>query len=625
MEELERALPWRFKSYLIRDPEEQRRRSALGDFLRSRLESVETVAPGHRSRPMPAAAERIRSTVRYYLENTSRRELADEFDRVMEIEPDTEIERRIRIEHPELGRDTAQALAAEKQKRAYARGAMIAKLSEEFANLTPEMLEPPVSDMDFRRLSRPYLYLNALSSQMEALLAAPERDSEILFSPDDRKICSRIVPMQPVADRVVRQMKVMSNPYYAYLDVNELICKIDHDICNDLCKGVAAQGGAVGNFALDIKAAQETSLGYDIEGAAAEADRVRMAHDEAFTGELEKLKKVVKTADPFYLLQGSREYDILRNTVESCSAQRMPELRDPAFSEKLRNLEKATKKLYKDSCRYLKYKGEEVSGRRDRQRVEAAKAVREYAVQQMERLKKLKHLKSVMDDFDIQRRRREALESGRNRWKNQNGEDPAMLEKMMERSEFYKQGKQFTSIRFRKANKNTAELDRRLKRLFFPEREFDLYGALGLDRQAPREELLTGKELTTARELISHLTMKQVLRDEQRRMKKTGADSKICQLADGIPVDDFRKFMAETPSLAAALEKITREDVCRLVAGEDRKALRKLSRKVALELPAVAETHLDRGQGASEKKVSDPKKVLGREQKNTIKGKGPAM
>ena len=81
--------------------------------------------------------------------------------------------------------------------------------------------------------------------------------------------------------------------------------------------------------------------------------------------------------------------------------------------------------------------------------------------------------------------------------------------------------------------------------------------------------------------------------------------------------------MAETPSLAAALEKITREDVCRLVAGEDRKALRKLSRKVALELPAVAEAHLDRENGAAEKKVSDQKKVLGGEQKNTIKG--PAM
>ena len=659
-EEFESALPHRFRSYLIRDPQEIRSRGTLGTYLQSQLVEAQTADLGHSAYPMPAAAERMRSTIRYYLEHTGKKQLAEEFDRVMEIEPDEEIERRLRIQYPELGRNTEGALTAIKQEKAYARGAMLAKLSEEFATVTPETLEQPVSEADYRRLSRPYLYLNALASQMGVLLSAPDRKSEILFTPQDRKKCSHLIPFQPVAERVVRQMEVMSNPCYRYLNVEDMTHNMDHDTCNDLCKEMAAKGGVAGGFALDVKAVQETSLGYSPEEAATEADKARKAVESACTEGVEKLKKELKNADPFYILQGSPEYDALKRSVDAYSGRKLPEFKDPAFSDKLRSLAQATKKLYKESCRYLKHKGAAVNGRHDRKRVEAAKSVREYAMQQMEQLKKLRRMKSVLDDFEIETarknmekervRQRNSVHSrdtrNRNSMRDSNASrdsdisrdtlnrdsmrdsrisrDSLAQEGELSRSEFYKQGKKFANSSLRQENENTSELNRRLKLMFFPDREFDLYGALGLDRQAEPGEPLLGMELATARELISHLTMKQVLRDEQRRAAKTGSASKIDQLAKGIPVDDFREFMGETPSLEAALENITREDVYRFVAGEDRKALKELSRKVTLELPAVAEAHLDKKADAPEKNMVQKLSRLG-EQRLTITGKGPAM
>ncbi len=654
--EFESALPGRFRSYLIRDPEEIRSRGALGSYLQSQLVEAQTADLAYSAYPMPAAAERIRSTVRYYLEHTGRKQLAEEFDRVMEVEPDTEMERRLRIQYPELGHNTEGALAALKQEKAYARGAMLAKLSEEFSGMTPETLEQPVSDADYRRLSRPYLYLNALASQMGTLLTATDRKSDILFTPQDRKKCSHLVAFQPVTDRVVRQMEVMSNPCYRYLEVNDLIHNMDHDSCNELCTEMAAKGGVAGSFALEVKAVQETSLGYTFEEAATEAENAIKAVNIACTEGMDQLKKEVKNADPFYLLQGSPEYDALKKSVEEYSANRMPDIKDPGFLKKLRGMAQATKKLYRDSSRYLKHKETSSIGRHDRKRIDAAKAVREYAVKQMEQLKKLRRLKNVMDDFGIEEARKSMAKErsrqhgsvrmpaanttlnrssqGRRTVRNEKLSHNAQAqtfarnsqpaEEAFSRSEFYKQGKKFVNYSFRQENENTNELNRRLKLMFFPDREFDLYGALGLDRQVEPGEPLLGMELATARELISHLTMKQVLRDEQRRAAKSGSPSKIDQLAKGIPVDDFREFMGETPSLEKALENISREDVYRLVAGEDRKALKELSRKVALELPAVAEAHLDKKVDAPEKNHRPKLSRLG-EQRLTITGKGPAM
>ncbi len=616
MEEFERALPGRFITFLIRDTEKQRSRESLGAFLRNRLVAAGTADLGYTGYPMPSAAEKLRSVVRNYLENTGRKELADEFDRVMAVEPDSEIERRIRIDKPRLKHNTAQELETEKKKRAYARGAMLAKLTEEFAGLTPETLEQPASDMDYRRLSHPYIYLGALASQMEALLAAPENKAEILFAPADREKCSHLTGFLPITDRVIKQMEMMSNPCYQYLDVDKMIRYMEHENCRKKCQKLAEKGGVVGSFALDIKAMQDTSLGYNLEELAVEADSAMKAMDNARTKDLEALKKSVKKEASFHLLQTYSEYEIFKNSVESYSVPKAPDFKDPEFSKKLRSMAQATKKLYKASCRYLKYKGENVTGSRDKKRVEAAKEVRKYAVEQMNRLKNLKRLKSVADDFAIEARRKQAVKiktaAGGRGSVGESGNAPKLEQvsgamadrrsvgspltqkKPIQRGEFYKQGKDFASAKFRKENANTVELDRRLKLMFFPDEEFDLYAALGLDMQVSPEEPLKDLKLDTAREVISHLAMKQVLRDEQRRAAKSGIDSKILPLAAGMNIDDFRNFMGETPSLASALSKITREDVYSLVAGEDRKALKKLSRKVALELPAVAEAHLGR-------------------------------
>ncbi len=616
MEEFGHAVPGRFSTFLIKDPEKQRSREALSAFLRHRLVEAGTADLGYTGYPMPPAAEKLRSIVRNYLENTGRKELADEFDRVMAVEPDSEIERRIRIDKPKLKHNTAQALEAEKRERAYARGAMLAKLAEEFAGLTPETLEQPVSDMDYRRLSRPYLYLGALASQMEALLAAPENKTEILFAPADREKCSRLSGFLPVTDRVVKQMETMSNPCYQYLDVDRMIRYMEHEDCRERCGKLAEKGGILGSFALDIKAMQDTSLGYNQEEIAVEVESAVKAMENACTKDLAALKKSVKKEAAFHLLQSYSEYETFKNSVEAYSVPKVPDLKDPEFSKKLRSIAQATKKLYKASCRYLKHKGENVTGSRAQKRVEAAKAVRQYAIDQMNRLKNLKRLKSVTDDFSIEKRRKQVTKikttaGGRGSvgpFGNAPSLEPVpdvMADRLsvgspltqknpIQRGEFYKQGKDLAAGKYRKENANTVELDRRLKLMFFPDEEFDLYAVLGLDKQVSPKEPLTDLELDTAREVISHLTMKQVIRDEQRRSAKNKTDSKILPLAAGMNIDDFRSFMGETPSLAAALGKITREDVYNLVAGEDRKALKKLSRKVTLELPAVAEAHLGR-------------------------------
>lgn len=618
-QELDRSLPAVFRPYRVFDGEEQHDRRALMEWMRRVKVEAATAEVEHRVQNIPDSVRDALPAIRYYLEKTGRKEIANEFENVMTAEPDTEIARRLRINDREgklSGEALEEATRQEKSRRAFERGRMFAQLARDFAYKDPEDIVDAVRPNDFKMNFAEYHYLNSLAHCLENCLNADEEESEIRFTAEDRKKCLHIRSFEDVTDRFECQVDLICNPYYPYLDTGKIIRDMKPDKVRENCVRLVQEGGYFSTLGFDMiggalavdsvranaiyrrtvkeKAAEES--------VAPEADEIPGSHDmearyeeavsaaqEAITGmeaaydnEMKPLVDQVCRADPFYMVFSSPEYGKIKEHMLAYAKVRIiPDPSDDKFDMQLKEAAKETKKLIKYSRMYLKHRGVDETGKKNKKdrRIDAARAVEKFSTEQFNRLRQIaKSRKAVAAVLEEETRERDSSVS----------RNIAASTRGTGRERFYKSGKQLLSSGYQKADAITGEVDRRLKEMFSPDAGYDLYAVLGLDQDSNRKEPLSGEALDVANGLVECLMMKMVLRNVQDICESNGKESSISQMTGKTSYGGLRDVVCATPTYKKAIRDINAETVYGLVTGDEKSSLTELSRKVTMELSASA-------------------------------------
>ena len=242
----------------------------------------------------------------------------------------------------------------------------------------------------------------------------------------------------------------------------------------------------------------------------------------------------------------------------------------------------------------MKHRGvdEGNKNKRDR-RIDAARAVEKFSTAQFERLKKIaKSRKTALAALEEETRERDSL-----RDRNTIGAvgkapqlDPVCGTAAggSGRADFYKNGKRLLESGYRKDNEAVKEVNRRLKEMFSPERDYDLYAVLGLDSSTDRKTPLTGEALTAANGLMECLMVKMVMKNVQDICESNGKESSITQMTGKMSYEGLRDVVRATPTYQNVVRDINGETVYDMVAGNGKSDLTELSRKVTMELSGSA-------------------------------------
>ncbi len=627
-QELDRSLPAVFRPYRIYDEEEQHGRTALMEWMRRAKIEAATAGLDRREQSVPNSIRDALPVIRYYLEKTGRKDFANEFENVMATESDTEIARRLRINDREgklKGAALEEATKQEKNRRALARGKILAQLARDFAYMDPEDIADPAKPNDFKMHFTEYHYLNSLAHCLEQCLNGEDAESEIRFEAEERKKCRHIQSFQEVTDRFEGQVDLICNPYYPYLDTGKISRDMKPDKVRQNCMPLVREGGYLGTLGLDLvggtlavdnvrttaiyrRTVKEKKAEEQEETAAVQKDSKKRYEEaanaageamndmeEAYNKELQPLVKQVCKADPFYMVFSSPEYSKIKEHMLAYAAVRIvPDPADDTFETQLKQAAKETKKLMKYSRMYLKHRGvdEGKKNKRDR-RIDAARAVEKFSTAQFERLKKIaKNRKTALAALEEETRERDSL-------RNRNtvgavGKAPH-LDRVygaaagdLGRADFYKNGKRLLESGYRKDNEAVMEVNRRLKEMFSPENNYDLYAMLGLDGSTDRKTPLTGEALTAANGLMECLMVKMVIKNVQDICESNGKESSITQMTGKMSFEGLRDVVRATPTYQNVVRDINGETVYDMVTGNGKSDLTELSRKVTMELSGSA-------------------------------------
>lgn len=599
-EELEHSLPIRFHKYLIRDAQKQTERDAFSNFLLSHRIAASTQNLGRKVPNMPNGISEIAGVVRFFLEKTGRKELADEFERTMAIDP------------------ALEASNEQKKSRAIARGKMLAKISEEFKNETPENIEMPEENNDFKRLSPRFIFLQALSSCFSKSLDSFINSEEISFTDEDLKLCRHVSEFESLSERILKQSDFICSPYYKYFNIEALLQNMEYEDIHNQCKNAERMEEPFRTFTNDIDAAA-----YYLPFKNAKRNVLNTVKDINKNNDTlpDRIFKQVKDADPFYLFSGSNEYDDMKKSMKEYASLKVklnPE--DKNFEKDVEKLTEAANLLLKNTNRYLKNKGDLAKNKREAKRMEAAKAVRDFTRKQLESLKELKYFKSISS---LER-------ENANGYSNLSENALKDTDSAASSIEFYRRGKKFTSLHIKVSTDSTEIIQNGLNNVFNPSgEEENWFAALKLGNSNDFKKPYTGNEKRMAEDLISHMVAKAIIVRAQRKVYpdgnkdkpktlKTASDrfyAKINAVAEGLSYDEFDKIIKMTTPLKKAFKEITPENVYNYVTEDNWYSLDSLTTRVMKNIPVLVAKHSDTKQRKPAKENSNKMK------ENTSKAK----
>lgn len=243
-EELEEALPEKYRPYLIRDPKVQQKRAEDSRKVREILVAFHT-GDIDKKQTEPYPINRSGSTIRAYLKKTGQEELIEEYSRVMDASP----ERQEELAKDPVFADNNVSMAA------YDRGHMLARLCEPFKNLTVMDILNMTPDEKLAHMEE-LLFLYSIAMNTEQVLHQKEKDrvhSLIKFNNPDRELCNHVLDLMDATGMVASMANIMSNPCYQYLDVEKLFREQDLiAFAEDGALLTANNGGAVSRLGQNL-------------------------------------------------------------------------------------------------------------------------------------------------------------------------------------------------------------------------------------------------------------------------------------------------------------------------------------------------------------------------------------
>ncbi len=274
----------------------------------------------------------------------------------------------------------------------------------------------------------------------------------------------------------------------------------------------------------------------------------------------------VKDADPA-LLKSSDQYKTMRRRLKELKELLKQDAIEKPGSEKAaenrRRLKDLTVKLYNDANEYLRYKG---AGTTDyaRRRVAAAKAVKEFADEQLNRLTSLAYIDTMLRNA----KGKESLETLINR-RNRTEE-----EKFLEAGKSFAMGKDMM---------DKGRIDKRLWLIMAGGTQKDLYHRLGLDRAGGRSTPLTKRAQEQAASLMGYMVMKTIYSEDRRKYSADQTEkSPVTQLMEreDIRLESTLKLVTETPAFQEKIAGLTKGGLYRFVTEPDHRVLNELAEAV---------------------------------------------
>lgn len=576
LEEFESSLPVKFRTYIVRDANEQAERDSLSNFLLSHRIEASTQNLGRKVPNMPEGIFEISSAVRYFLLRTGRKELADEFESTMAINP------------------ALEKTDEQKKTRAQARGRMLARLSEEFTNETPENIETPATPTDFKRLIRRFVYLQTLSSYFTKSLDSLSKSEDVSFTDEDLKKCRHVSEFDAVSERVLKQSDFICSPAYKYINIDSLLQNMEYKEIHDLCKNAERIKEPMKTFVNDIDAAAYYIPYENVSQNALDTVKDINKNNDTLP---DRLFKQVKDADPFYIVHGSPEYDDMKKSMNAYASFKVKlDPNDKNFEKNVEKLTKLTNNLLENGNRYLKHKGNSAVKNREIRRVDAAKSVIEFALKQLVSLTHLKYFKDLP-----------AAKKGLNNTHTNASSRPSVNTSQASSSiDFYRRGKDFAAIGYQVSNNNADEIQKGLNGIFSPEDSVtNWFKGFDLDKPEDFKKPYTGKQKEAAEKLITNLVAKSIVLRTQRNVypegnkekpktPKTPKDrlyAKINTLSEGLNYKEFASFIKMTGPLKEALGEITPEKIYTFVTEEKWASVNKLASNVMKDIPVLAAKH----------------------------------
>ncbi len=217
-EELERSLPEEFQKYLILDAAEWAKREPKAVAARKHKVNTQLVYANRKEPEMPQVMGRGINSIAYYLEQSGQQELLKEFERIMSTEPDEERDREFRIKGAERGNEAEEI--------AYARGHMLARLSEKYINVKPSDLANLTEEQKQERMAE-LSFIYGMACNLDSVLKSTEEKPAIKFRTEDRIVCEHMRSLMEVTGAFDLELELRTNPCYKYLDLEKLFTEVD--------------------------------------------------------------------------------------------------------------------------------------------------------------------------------------------------------------------------------------------------------------------------------------------------------------------------------------------------------------------------------------------------------------
>ena len=211
---------------LITDPVERERRGKMTAELRRHV-LEQKMAQGTKKRKFSDLMQRT-GNLYYYFKWVGHEEVAEDFDRVMAVSPETREEQVLRLRAEGMTKEDAEkATDIQRKQAAMARGNMLKELAAQFKDTTAESLQN-VSDEEIVRLFPLFSYMNDMSLNLDDLYASQAGD--ILLTDEARKFCQHLSDLMVPLRNIMGRAELIFNPYYQYLDYEKLSAKYHENI-----------------------------------------------------------------------------------------------------------------------------------------------------------------------------------------------------------------------------------------------------------------------------------------------------------------------------------------------------------------------------------------------------------
>ncbi len=216
----ENDIPDNFKDYLLQNAEDKKAHEDLTARLREHLIEESTMLADQKG-GFPHPVPRIRMAVRYYFTKMDDKEFLDRFDNIM-YEEESKEEQILRHRAEGMTLEKAEELTNQERKETgLMRGKLIADMAKQFEKAQPKQLLN-LTDEELVESFASLNYLSHISAEIGKILEndVDNGDQYIRFTPEERKLCEHLKDLWETTRTIQNRIKLISNPYYKYLDVN---------------------------------------------------------------------------------------------------------------------------------------------------------------------------------------------------------------------------------------------------------------------------------------------------------------------------------------------------------------------------------------------------------------------